>query len=220
MPVATAIGVRYRGRGESVEDLTQVACLALVTAVDGFDPSRGHDFLAYAVPTIRGAVRRHFRDKAWDVRPPRRIQELRAKVEAASERLSHAMGRSPRPSELAADLGVDVEEVAECLASGDWYHVQSLDAPAAASSGSGAELADLLGAEDPALDLVEARVSVQPLLARLRPRERRILILRFYRGWTQQQIGADIGVSQMQVSRLLAAALRQLREQLEADAAA
>ncbi len=167
MPVATAIARRDRGRGESSEDLTQVACLALVTAVDGFDPERGYDFLAYAVPTIRGAVRRHFRDKAWDVRPPRRIQELRAKVEAASERLSHELGRSPRPSELAADLGVEVDEVSECLASGDWYHVQSLDAPATSASGTGAELADLLGSEDPELDLVESRVSVQPLLAKL-----------------------------------------------------
>jgi RNA polymerase sigma-B factor len=215
LPVATSIALRYRGRGEPVEDLVQVAHLGLLKAVDGFDASRGSDFLAYAVPTVRGEVQRYFRDRGWDIRPPRRVQELRARIGAATELLGQRLDRSPRPSEIAEHLGVDVHDVVECLASADCYHVRSLDAPTDAQDG--ADVAQLIGAPDPEIARVEDVLSVRPLLASLPPRDRRILALRFYRGWTQSQIAEDIGVTQMQVSRLITQALKRLRTQLEAE---
>lgn len=215
LPVATSVALRYRNRGEPVDDLIQVAHLGLVKAADGFDPDRGPDFLAYAVPTIRGEVRRHFRDRGWDIRPPRRIQELRVRVEAAVEELAQRLDRSPRPSEIARHLGVSAEDVGECLASADRYHVHSLDAPSEGEDGGG-DLAAGLGAPDPYLEAIDDVVSVRPLLAALPARDRRILALRFWRGWTQAQIAEDIGVTQMQVSRLLSQSLRKLRTQLEA----
>jgi RNA polymerase sigma-B factor len=216
LPVATSIALRYRGRGEPVEDLIQVAHLGLLKAVDGFDASRGSDFLPYAVPTVRGEVQRYFRDRGWDIRPPRRVQELRARIGAATELLAQQLDRSPRPSEIAEHLGVDVHDVAECLASADCYHVRSLDAPTDAEDG--ADIGHVVGALDPEMARVEDVLSVRPLLASLPPRDRRILALRFYRGWTQSQIAEDIGVTQMQVSRLITQALKRLRTQLEADA--
>jgi RNA polymerase sigma-B factor len=215
LPVATSIALRYRGRGEPVEDLIQVAHLGLLKAVDGFDAGRGSDFLPYAVPTVRGEVQRYFRDRGWDIRPPRRVQELRARVAQATELLAQRLDRSPRPSEIAVHLGVDVHDVVECLASADCYHVRSLDAPT--DSDDGADVAHLVGAPDPELARVDDVLSVRPLLASLPPRDRRILALRFYRGWTQSQIAEDIGVTQMQVSRLITAALKRLRAQLEAE---
>jgi RNA polymerase sigma-B factor len=213
LPVATSIALRYRGRGEPVEDLVQVAHLGLVKAVDGFDASRGSDFLAYAVPTVRGEVKRYFRDRGWDIRPPRRVQELRARVEQATELLAQQLDRSPRPTEIAQHLGVDVGDVIECLASAECYHVHSLDAPTDADDGI--DLAGSVGTLDPELARVEDMLSVRPLLAQLPPRDRRILALRFYRGWTQSQIAEDVGVTQMQVSRLISQALKRLRAQLE-----
>jgi RNA polymerase sigma-B factor len=213
LPVATSIALRYRGRGEPVEDLVQVAHLGLVKAVDGFDAGRGCDFLAYAVPTVRGEVKRYFRDRGWDIRPPRRVQELRARVEQATELLAQQLDRSPRPTEIAQHLGVDVGDVIECLASAECYHVHSLDAPTDADDG--VDLAGSVGALDPGLARVEDVLSVRPLLAQLPPRDRRILALRFYRGWTQSQIAEDVGVTQMQVSRLISQALKRLRAQLE-----
>jgi RNA polymerase sigma-B factor len=215
LPVATSIALRYRGRGEPVEDLVQVAHLGLLKAVDGFDASRGSDFLAYAVPTVRGEVQRYFRDRGWDIRPPRRVQELRARISQATELLAQRLDRSPRPSEIAQHLGVDVHDVVECLASADCYHVRSLDAPTDAEDGT--DVANLVGAPDPELARVDDVLSVRPLLASLPPRDRRILTLRFYRGWTKSQIAEDIGVTQMQVSRLITQALKRLRTQLEAD---
>jgi RNA polymerase sigma-B factor len=212
LPVATSIALRYRGRGEPIEDLVQVAHLGLLKAVDGFDASRGSDFLAYAVPTVRGEVQRYFRDRGWDIRPPRRVQELRARVNQATELLAQQLDRSPRPSEIAVHLGVDVHDVVECLASADCYHLNSLDAPVDAEDG--ADLGGLVGAMDPELARVDDVLSVRPLLAKLPPRDRRILTLRFYRGWTQSQIAEDIGVTQMQVSRLLTRILGTLRREL------
>ncbi len=214
VPVATSIALRYRSRGEAMEDLVQAAHLGLVKAVNGFDPERGRDFLAYAVPTISGEVKRHFRDQGWDIRPPRRIQELRAEVERASADLTQTLGRAPRLSEIAAHLGASEDDVVECVASADLYHVHSLDAPV----GGAEDLAvgDTLGDLDPMLGQIEDVLSVRPLLERLSPRDRRILALRFFSGWTQQQIADDVGVTQMQVSRLISKALRRLREGLQA----
>jgi RNA polymerase sigma-B factor len=214
VPVATSIALRYRSRGEAVEDLVQAAHLGLVKAVNGFDADRGHDFLAYAVPTISGEVKRHFRDQGWDIRPPRRVQELRGEVEKASSELTQTLGRSPRISEIAAHLGASEDDVVECVASADLYHVHSLDAPV-----GGAEdlnVGDTLGDVDPLLGQIDDVLSVRPLMDRLAPRDRRILALRYFNGWTQQQIAEDVGVTQMQVSRLITKALRRLREGLEA----
>jgi len=212
VPVATSIAMRYRSRGESLEDLVQTAQLGLVKAVNGFDAERGLDFLAYAVPTISGEVKRHFRDQGWDIRPPRRIQELRADVERASAELTQALGRSPRLSEVAEHLGAKQEEVVECVASADLYHVHSLDAPV----GGVEELpvSETIGDVDPMIDQIDDVLSVRPLVERLTERERRILALRFYSDWTQQQIADEVGVTQMQISRVLGNTLKRLREGL------
>lgn len=217
--VATSIAMRYRGRGEPLEDLAQSAYLGLVKAANGFDARQGVDFLSYAVPTIAGEVKRHFRDHTWMVRPPRRLQELRVDVMAASSRLAQDFGHSPTVAEIAADLGVNEDDVIECLASAEGYHARSLDAPlrgaaegAATGESAGASLADVLGEDDARLDLVENMVSLRPLLDRLSPRDRRILILWFFHEQTQAQIGEQVGVTQMQVSRLIARALQLLRK--------
>jgi RNA polymerase sigma-B factor len=218
--VATSIALRYRGRGEPLEDLAQSAYLGLVKAANGFDPRQGMDFLSYAVPTVAGEVKRHFRDHTWMVRPPRRLQELRVDVMAASSRLAQDLGHSPTVAEIAGDLGVGEDDVIECLASAEGYHARSLDAPlrGAAEAGPGegvaVSLADVLGEDDARLDMVEDMVSLRPLLDRLSPRDRRILILWFFHEQTQAQIGEQVGVTQMQVSRLIARALQMLRKGL------
>jgi len=213
MSVATAIAARYRTRGIASEDLQQVAYLALVKAANGYDPEVGNDFLSYAVPTIRGEIKRHFRDLGWMVRPPRRIQELQARITAADAELSQALGRSPRPSEVAAHLGERSEDVNEALATVGCFTPSSLDRPAG-ENGSMA-ISDLLGGEDTAQGAVEARAMLAPVVRRLSDRDRRILLPRFFRGWTQQEIAQDIGVTQMQVSRLLTRIMSDLRKGLE-----
>jgi RNA polymerase sigma-B factor len=215
MAVATAIAARYRTRGIATEDLQQVAYLALVKAAHGYDPEVGHDFLSYAVPTIRGEIKRHFRDLGWMVRPPRRIQELQARITAADAELSQSLGRSARPSEIAAHLGEAIEEVNEALATVGCFTPSSLDRPAG-EDGTMA-ISDLLGGEDLAQGAVEARAMLAPVVRRLGDRDRRILLLRFFRGWTQQEIAEDIGVTQMQVSRLLTRILGELRNGLGTD---
>lgn len=214
LPVATSIALRYRARGEAIDDLIQAAHLGLVKAVNGFDPQRGRDFLAYAVPTISGEVKRHFRDQGWDIRPPRRVQELRSEVERAAGELMQTLGRAPRLSEIADHLGAAEDDVVECVASADLYHVHSLDAPVGGADD--VVVGDTLGEVDRTIATIEDVLSVRPLLDRLSPRDRRILALRYFSGWTQQQIADDVGVTQMQVSRLITKALRRLREGLEA----
>lgn len=216
MSVATAIAARYRTRGIASEDLQQVAYLALVKAANGYDPEVGNDFLSYAVPTIRGEIKRHFRDLGWMVRPPRRIQELQARITAADAELSQALGRSPRPSEVAAHLEERLEDVNEALATVGCFTPSSLDRPAG-ENGTMA-ISDLLGGEDAAQGAVEARAMLAPVVRRLSDRDRRILLLRFFRGWTQQEIAEDIGVTQMQVSRLLTRIMADLRKGLEGSA--
>ena len=213
MGVANAIASRYRSRGISGEDLQQVAYLALVKATHGYDPTSGHNFLSYCVPTIRGELKRHFRDLGWTVRPPRRIQELQARISAAEAELCFSLGRSPRPSELAAHLHEDLEEVTEALATDGCFTPASLDKPVGAEGETA--LGEMLGGEDEAQSAAEARVVLAPVVRRLCERDRRILMLRFFRGWTQQEIADDIGVTQMQVSRLLSRILTELREQID-----
>jgi RNA polymerase sigma-B factor len=211
--VAIAIAARYRTRGIASEDLQQVACLALVKAAHGYDPEVGHDFLSYAVPTIRGEIKRHFRDLGWMVRPPRRIQELQARITAADGELSQELGRSPRPSEVAAHLDESLEDVTEALATVGCFLPSSLDRPAGDSGTM--TVSDLLGGEDPGQEAAEARTVLAPVVRQLCERDRRILLLRFFRGLTQQEIAEDIGVTQMQVSRLLTRIMGDLRRSIE-----
>ncbi|MGH3445506.1 MAG: SigB/SigF/SigG family RNA polymerase sigma factor, partial [Nocardioidaceae bacterium] len=215
--VAKAIAARYRNRGIAQEDLEQVAMMGLVKASHGYDESTGHNFLSYAVPTITGEVRRHFRDHGWMVRPPRRVQELQAGISTADAELSHQLGRSPRPSEVAAFLGVDVEEVNEALAAEGCFTPTSLDQPVGADRET--TLGGLLGEFDPGRSAVEARAVLAPIVRGLSARDRHIVYLRFFSDWTQQQIAEDIGVTQMQVSRLLTRILSNLRSRLETPSA-
>jgi RNA polymerase sigma-B factor len=213
MGVADALARRYRARGIALDDLEQVAYLALVKAARGYDDAAGHDFLSYAVPTIRGELKRHFRDQGWTIRPTRRIQELQARINSAESDLCFSLGRSPRPSEIAAHLGESIEDVREALSTDGCFSPTSLDQPA--STETDTTIGDLIGNEDAERNAVEARVILAPVVRRLGERDRRILMLRFMRGWTQQEIATDIGVTQMQVSRLLSRILGELRTELE-----
>ncbi|SFS32644.1 SigB/SigF/SigG family RNA polymerase sigma factor [Saccharopolyspora flava] len=216
MPVAEHIARRFRHRGESQEDLTQVAVLGLINAVDRFDPDRGVDFLSYAVPTILGEVRRHFRDTGWAVRMPRRLQELHLSVSSGIARLSQELGRAPTPSELAKHLGISTDDVYHGLEAGNAYRSASLDE--LLTDTDEIPLGDAIGTDDAELLEVENREMVRPLLEELPERERRILMMRFFRGMTQTQIADQVGISQMHVSRLLSRTLSWLRQRLEDDA--
>lgn len=216
LPVAEHIARRFSHRGESQEDLTQVATLGLINAVDRFDPNRGVDFLSYAVPTIMGEVRRHFRDTGWAVRMPRRLQELHLSVSSAIARLSQEYGRAPTPSELAADLRISRDDVYRGLEAGNAYRSASLDE--LLTDTDEIPLGDAIGEEDSELAEVENRAAIRPLLEELGERERRIVVMRFFRSMTQTQIAEQVGISQMHVSRLLARTLARLRERLEVEA--
>ena len=211
LPLAAFLARRFRDRGESLDDLTQVATIGLLKAVDRFEPERGLEFSTFATPTMVGEIKRHFRDKGWAIRVPRRLQELRIAISRATAELSQSTGRSPTVAELAAHLQVTEEDILEGMESAQAYATLSLDASSSDSMEDGASLAETLGAEDPGLGEVEARETLHPLLARLAPRERRIIHMRFYENMTQAQIAEQIGVSQMHVSRLLTKSLAQMR---------
>jgi len=217
MKVASDATRRFRGRGIASDDLEQVAFLGLVKAVRGFDPDRGHDFLSFAIPTIRGEVRRHFRDLGWMVRPPRSIQETQSKIIGCESELFQQYGRAPRPSEIAEHLGVEVDAVVEALGASGCFTPVSLDAEPGADQEA---LTQRLGGLDHGFDVAEARAVLAPLMARLTPREQKIVELRFFRGCTQAEIGQQIGVTQMQVSRLLTRLMTRMREQLAVAQAA
>jgi RNA polymerase sigma-B factor len=219
LPLVEHLARRFAGRGEPLDDLVQVGTIGLIKAVDRFDLERGVEFSTYATPTIVGEIKRHFRDKGWAVRVPRRLQELRLSLSSATEELSHALGRAPTVAEIATKLGVSEDDVLEGLESANAYSTISLDA-GVDDDGSPAAVLDTIGIEDEALEGVEYRESLRPLLAELSPRERQILVLRFFRNMTQSQIAAEIGISQMHVSRLLARTLAQLRENLTSGAEA
>jgi RNA polymerase sigma-B factor len=213
LPVAEHIARRFRNRGQPADDLRQVATVGLINAVDRFDPDRGTDFLSFAVPTITGEVRRYFRDATWSIRVPRRLKELHASVSAASATLGQRLGRSPRPSELAAELDLPVKEVYEGLQVGYAYNSDSLDE---GSGEDGAPAMDSkLGVLDHDLATVEDRETLYPALSGLPERDAAIVMMRFFGNMTQTQIAERIGVSQMHVSRLLAASLTKLREVID-----
>ena len=208
LPLAEHLAARFLGRGEPHDDLVQVATIGLLKALDRFDPERGVPFGAYAVPTMLGEIKRHFRDRGWAMRVPRRVQEAGRALGEARESLTQELGRAPTVAELAERTGQDPDDVVEVLESANAYSTLPLD------TGSPTSPVASLGGEDEALENVENREALRPLLAGLAPRERRILALRFVRGMSQSQIAAEVGISQMHVSRLLNRTLSQLREGL------
>ena len=212
--VAEAVARRYRERGIAQEDLNQVAYEGLTKAVSRFDPNRRHDLLTFAVPTIRGELQRYFRDHGWSVRPPRRIQELQGRASAVVRDLEQSLGREPSEAEVAEELDVPTEEYAEAMAATGCFRPTSLDLPVGQETGS---LGDLLPDQrgDQEHEASEARVMLAPVVRQLPERDRRIIFLRFFEDRTQAEIGADLGVTQMQVSRLLSRILNDLRDRLE-----
>jgi RNA polymerase sigma-B factor len=216
LPLVEYLARRFRNRGEPLDDLVQVATIGLIKSVDRFDLDRGVEFSTYATPTIVGEIKRHFRDKGWAIRVPRRLQELKLALAKATSELSQRNGRAPTVAELAHHLEMSEDEILEGLESANAYSAVSLDAPDTGDDDSPA-VSDSLGATDDALEGVEYRESLKPLLERLPPREKKILLLRFFGNMTQSQIAAELGISQMHVSRLLARTLIQLREGLLAE---
>jgi RNA polymerase sigma-B factor len=212
MGLARAIAARYRGRGIADDDLVQAATMALLKAARKFDPDNGAEFLTYAVVTMKGEVKRQFRDFGWMVRPPRPIQKMQADVSRAETELTQTLGRSPRVREVAEHLGVPEDDVLEALSADGCYTPTSLDLPVG-EQGTGV-LGDTLPGEDTAIDEAEARIMLMPAVKALPERDRKVLYLRFFKQQTQSQIAEEIGVTQMQVSRILSRVLGQLRGQL------
>ncbi|GAB3651713.1 RNA polymerase sigma factor SigF [Glycomyces tarimensis] len=213
LPLAEHIAQRFSGKGIAKEDLVQVASVGLIHAVDRFDPGQGADFLAYAVPTVMGEVRRHFRDTSWPMRVPRRLQELRLSINHGNAELAQRLGRPATPAELAEHLGITEDEVHEGYEASQAYRAVSLN-EAPFEDDERTTLAESVGEEDAALEFVEDHESLVPLIQELPERERKILALRYFGDMTQTQIAAEVGISQMHVSRLLNRTLHELREGL------
>lgn len=217
LPLAEHLARRFRDRGEAHDDLVQVANLALIKAVDRYDPDRESDFVSFAVPTIMGELRRHFRDTGWSVRMPRRLQERYQQVSKAISALSQQLGRAPVPSEIAEHLGVALDAVHEGLQAGNAYRSSSLEGVLQGSDSL--TVSHTLGTDDRELSDVEDRAELRPLLRTLPEREQRLIALRFVHGMTQSHIAQELGISQMHVSRLLTQALQRVRAQAgDADA--
>jgi RNA polymerase sigma-B factor len=215
--LAEYLARRFSNRGEPLDDLVQVALIGLVKAVNRFDPNRGVEFSTYATHTIAGELKRHFRDKGWAVRAPRRMQELYLRLTQVVSSLGQQLGRSPTIAELATQTQVSEEEVLEALEAGQAYRFASLDVPKGGSE-DGDTIGEGLGEDDPDLANAESRVVLSPLMAKLAPRQRQIIRLRFFEGLTQSEIASRLGISQMHVSRLLARSVAELRAAgLEAD---
>jgi RNA polymerase sigma-B factor len=217
IPIADSLAQRYSARGLAIEDLVQEARLALVRVVESFKPEYGHDFLSYAVPSILGALRKQFRDSGWTVRPPRRIQEAQQAINQSRADLLQRLGREPRVSELAAELDLDEDTVIEALSADGCYSPASLDRRIGGESdgeGAGRTLGSVLGGEDVSFASAEARVVLRPLLSRLGDRDQKVLRLRFVDGLTQREVGEEIGVTQMQVSRILSRIFETLRDEV------
>ncbi|MDP9862060.1 MULTISPECIES: SigB/SigF/SigG family RNA polymerase sigma factor [Streptosporangium] len=215
-PLAMEIARRYRYRGEPLEDLLQAAYVGLMKAINGFDPTLGHAFRGYAVVTMTGEVKRHFRDRTWAIRVPRVYQERRAELNRLVADLSQDLGRSPTIAELAAKMNISEEDVLLTLDASAAYSALSLDAPLGADDDAAA-LGDVIPDEDDALGVLVDREAVKPLIDKLPTREKNILLLRFFGNMTQAEIAAEFGISQMHVSRILRKVLDQLREELVAE---
>ena len=218
MPLVRALARRYAGRGEQLDDLIQVGAIGLIKAIDRFDPSRGVELTTYAIPTIVGEIKRHFRDKGWAVHVPRRLKELNLRLSRRIEELTGQLGRSPTVAELAAAEGIEEEEVVEALETGQAYAAQSLSAPVlSADEPSDLETLSSIPSIDEGFATTEDRVVLSRGFKALDERERRILTLRFFDGLTQSQIAAEIGISQMHVSRLIRRALEKMRTEIESE---
>jgi RNA polymerase sigma-B factor len=217
LPLARKLARRYAGPREPFEDLMQVASLGLVKAVDRFDTGRGTAFSSFAVPTILGELKRYFRDLGWSVHVPRGAQELALKVEEAQQQLTTKTGRPPSVQDLALYLEMSMEDVLDALETASAHHSTSLDAPREDGEEESGSLADAFGEEDDRYELIDASVTIATAARQLSARERRVLVLRFVEDLTQTQIADQIGVSQMQVSRILRRALSRLRELTQSE---
>lgn len=216
LPLARSLARRYANKGEPLDDLEQVACVGLIKAIDRFDLSRDVRFATYAVPTIAGELKRHFRDRGWMMRVPREVQELSSKIGVARERLVHDLSRSPTVAELARATGADEDRVMEALAAAEAYRTLSLDQPFQDGTGP----LEAIGDDDHGYERAEARAMLADGLDELPPREREIVRLRYYEGLTQREIAEHIGISQMHVSRLIRRTVQQLRDRITVPAAA
>src|SRR3954449_10568854 len=215
LPLVEHCARRFRNRGEPFEDLVQVGTIGLIKSIDRFDLDRGVEFSTYATPTIIGEIKRYFRDKGWAIRVPRRLQELRMQISSTTAEVTQALGRSPTPRELAEAIGCTVEEIIEGIESSNAYSTLSLDAADDVGDEGGVSMLEMMGLDDVELEHIEIRESIKPLLEALPQREKRILLLRFFRNKTQSEIAEEIGVSQMHVSRLLTRTLDELRTSLQ-----
>jgi RNA polymerase sigma-B factor len=213
LPLARSLALRYRGASEQLEDLIQVASLGLVKALDGYDPERGRSFIAYAAPTILGELRRHFRDRVWEVRLPRGLQERTMAVSDAAAKLADELGRSPTVDQIAVRLQLTEEEVAEALQADEARRTLSLDVPRNREDRESVPMVETVGRSDAGYDAVEAQLAAED--APLDQRERTVLRLRFEEDLNQYEIGRRLGVSQMQVSRIMRRALRKLLEAVQ-----
>lgn len=212
LPLAEHLARRFAGRGEPYEDLVQVATIGLIKAIDRYDPGRGAEFSTYATPTILGEIKRWFRDKGWAIRVPRRLQELRLSISSATTDLLQQLGRSPTIAELAHAIRASEDDVLEALETASAYSTVSLDSPEPGENSQ--STIETIGHDDEALAGVENREALARLLSLLPDRERKIIVLRFFRGMTQSQIAGEIGISQMHVSRLLSRTLIRLRKDM------
>jgi RNA polymerase sigma-B factor len=214
LPLVQFLARKFADRGEPLDDLIQVGTIGLIKAIDRFDASLGFEFSTFATPNIVGEIKRHFRDKTWAVRVPRRLQELSASVSKAREELTNKLDRSPTTAEIAKHLGISMHDVVEALEANAAYSTVSLDVPHDDESSS---LTDRLGSLDDALEGIDNRESLRPLLAALPERDKQILLMRFFENMTQGQIASEMGISQMHVSRILTKTLAALRENLSDD---
>lgn len=217
LPLAEHVARRFAGRGEPFDDLLQVARVGVVNAVDRFDPDVGAEFLSFAVPTVMGEVRRHFRDNTWSIRVNRRAKDIAQAIARGTDELIQQLGRSPRPSELATHLDLPVSDVIDGLLARSAHSAASIDSPNAADEDDGRTLKDTLGGEDPEMSRIDDFVTLRPAMERLPDRERMIIALRFFESKSQSEIAAEVGISQMHVSRLLSSTLRTLRKAVVDD---
>ena len=202
---------RYASKGESYDDLVQVGIVGLLGAIDRFEPARGVRFASFARPSILGELKRHFRDKTWAARVPRRLQELSLNISTAEAELYQELGRSPTTAEVAARIGADEDDILEANEAARSYSATSIDQPFDAGDGETGTLADLIGDSDPDMEKLENLTALEPALAELTPYDRKLLHMRFFRGMVQSDMAAELGVSQMQISRQLARILARLR---------